>query len=100
MIKGSRPESALFSSAILDFVEKRLHKILRRAVQGLAQVANWVKLKFVAMNLKKFAKWKWKESYNLLHFLLAYFLDARNPVYRSTVGRVSRQTEGPALGTL
>ena len=35
MIKGSRPESALFSSAILDFVEKRLHKILRRAKNEL-----------------------------------------------------------------
>ena len=33
MIKGSRPESALLSSAILDFVEKRLHKILRPALQ-------------------------------------------------------------------
>ena len=31
MIKGFSPESALFSSAILDFVENRLHKILRRA---------------------------------------------------------------------
>ena len=39
MIKGSRPESALFSSAILDFVEKRLHKILRRALgYALVQV--------------------------------------------------------------
>ena len=30
-IKGFRPESALLSSAILDFVENRLHKILRPA---------------------------------------------------------------------
>ena len=56
------------------------------------QVANWVKLKFAAMNLKKFAKWKWQETYSLLRFLLAYFLDAQNPVYRSCVARVSRQT--------
>ena len=72
---------------------KEKHAMRYTQYRGLAQVANWVKLKFVAMNLKKFAKWKWKEAYNLLHFLLAYFLDARNPVYRSTVGRVSRQTE-------
>ena len=39
MIKGSRPESALFSSAILDFVEKRLHKILRRASWDLTVLA-------------------------------------------------------------
>ena len=31
MIKGFRPEFAPLSSAILDFVEKRLHKILRPA---------------------------------------------------------------------
>ena len=28
--------------------------------RGLAQVTNWVKLKFAAMNLKKLATWKWK----------------------------------------
>ena len=27
--------------------------------RGLAQVTNWVKLKFVAINLKKLAVWKW-----------------------------------------
>ena len=27
--------------------------------RGLARVTNWVKLKFVAMNLKKPATWKW-----------------------------------------
>ena len=36
MIKGSRPESALLSSAILDFVENRLHKILRPADVGIS----------------------------------------------------------------
>lgn len=30
---------------------------------GLAQVTNWVKLKFAAMNLKKFAKRRWKETH-------------------------------------
>ena len=35
MIKGSRPESALLSSAILDFVENRLHKILRPAATDI-----------------------------------------------------------------
>ena len=36
MIKGFKPESALLSSAILDFVDYRLHKILRRAVLAYA----------------------------------------------------------------
>jgi hypothetical protein len=31
--------------------------------RGLAQVTNWVRLKFAAMNLKKFAKRKWKDSH-------------------------------------
>ena len=26
-------------------------------------VTNWVKLTFVAMNLKKFANWKWKDTH-------------------------------------
>ena len=30
---------------------------------GLAQVTNWVKLKFAAMNLKKYAKWVWRDTY-------------------------------------
>lgn len=29
--------------------------------RGMAQVTNWVKFKFAAMNLKKLASWKWKE---------------------------------------
>jgi len=31
--------------------------------RGLAQVTNWVKLKFAAMNLKKLATRKWKECF-------------------------------------
>lgn len=30
--------------------------------RGLAQVTNWVKLKFATMNLKKLATWKWKRK--------------------------------------
>ena len=33
-----------------------------RPSSRLAQVTNWVKLKFVAMNLKKLATWKWKRK--------------------------------------
>ena len=39
MIKGFKPESALLSSAILDFVENRLHKILRRAARRKRHIA-------------------------------------------------------------
>ena len=30
--------------------------------RGLAQVTKWVKLKYAAMNLKKLAIWKWKNT--------------------------------------
>ena len=64
MIKGSRPESALFSSAILDFVEKRLHKILRRAATGGYQHVRAIALVLedrdgiiqVSMNLTNYEK--------------------------------------------
>ena len=51
--------------------------------RGLAQVTNWVKLKFAAMNLKKPPTWKWKwknpspgkekDFYGRLFFLAAIF---------------------------
>ena len=60
---------------------KEKHAMRYTQYRGLAQVANWVKLKFAAMNLKKFAKWKWKESYNLLHFLLIFCHNIQSPAY-------------------
>ena len=35
------------------------HAMRYTQYRGLAQVTNWVKLKFAAMNLKKLATWKW-----------------------------------------
>ena len=43
--------------------------------RGLAQVTKWVKLKFAAMNLKKLASWKWKESF------LCWFSRLFSPIY-------------------
>ena len=39
---------------------KEKHGCVYTQYRGLAQVTNWVKLKFAAMNLKKLATWKWK----------------------------------------
>ena len=39
---------------------KEKHGMRYTQYRGLAQVTNWVKLKFAAMNLKKLALWKWK----------------------------------------
>ena len=41
---------------------KEKHAMRYTQYRGLAQVTNWVKLKFVAMNLKRLANWKWKAS--------------------------------------
>lgn len=38
---------------------KERHDMRYTQYRGLAQVTNWVKLKFAAMNLKKLATWKW-----------------------------------------
>ena len=46
---------------------------------GLAQVTNWVKLKFAAMNLKKYAKWVWRDTYpdcfSCIISLVSHFLE-------------------------
>ena len=41
---------------------KEKHGMRYTQYRGLAQVTNWVKLKFAAMNLKKLATWKWKQK--------------------------------------
>ena len=38
---------------------KEKHAMRYTQYRGLAQVSNWVKLKFAAMNLKKLACWLW-----------------------------------------
>ena len=42
---------------------KEQHGLRYTRYTGLAQVTNWVKLKFAAMNLKKYAKWVWRDRY-------------------------------------
>jgi hypothetical protein len=42
---------------------KEKHAMRYTPYRGLAQVTNWVRLKFAAMNLKKFAKRKWNDSH-------------------------------------
>ena len=49
--------------------------------RGLAQVTNWVKLKFVAMNLKKLARWLWREKLFPFISILLCTLCTRNPAY-------------------
>ena len=42
---------------------KEKHGMRYTQYRGLAQVTNWVKLKFAAMNLKKLALWKWNRTH-------------------------------------
>lgn len=48
---------------------------------GLAQVMNWVKLRFATMNLKKFAIRRWENTHNLLQILIFLPLYARTPSF-------------------
>ena len=43
-------------------MQKQNTRYVIHKYKGLAQVTNWVKLKFVIMNLKKPAVWKWNVS--------------------------------------
>ena len=51
---------------------KENHGMRYTRYTGLAQVTNWVKLKFAAMNLKKFARWSWRTNYP--HFFTCIFM--------------------------
>ena len=46
---------------------KEKHAMRYTQYRGLAQVTNWVKLKFAAMNLKRLANWKWKNTHSRLY---------------------------------
>ena len=58
---------------------KEKHAMRYTQYRGLAQVRNWVKLKFAAMNLKKLANWKWRERIFILDFPLFYSQYVQNP---------------------
>ena len=47
---------------------KEKHAMRYTQYRGLAQVTNWVKLKFAAMNLKKLATWKWRDLLSSFRF--------------------------------
>ena len=63
---------------------KEKHAMRYTPYTGLAQVSNWVRLKFATKNLKKFAKRKWNSRKNHLHTFI-YFVNTkffqRNPCF-------------------
>jgi len=59
---------------------KEKHAMRYTQYRGLAQVRNWVKLKFAAMNLKKLAERKWRASVSHFLFLILIPKHTQNPV--------------------
>ena len=59
---------------------KEKHAMRYTQYRGLAQVTNWVKLKFVAMNLKKLAIWKWRNLLSSFRFAVFSLIYVRDPV--------------------
>ena len=64
--------------AFADAKEK--HAMRYTQYRGLAQVTNWVKLKFAAMNLKKLATWKWRNLWSSFRFAVFSLIYVRDPV--------------------
>lgn len=69
---------------------KEKHAMRYTPYRGIKQVANWVKLKYAAMNLKKFALRKWGEpGGNLFIHLFEYMFSSfrvrkmKNPIFTS-----------------
>ena len=60
---------------------KEKHGMRYTRYTGLAQVTNWVRLKFAAMNLKKFAIRKWEDTHNLLQILIFLPKYVQNPSF-------------------
>ena len=63
---------------------KEKHAMRYTPYTGLAQVTNWVRLKFASMNLKKLAKWKWKANNipsKMLGFIVFLIKTKKNPMF-------------------
>lgn len=51
---------------------KEKHGMRYTHYMGLAQVTNWVRLKFATMNLKKLAVWKWKRTHHKHNYSVVF----------------------------
>ena len=59
---------------------KEKHAMRYTQYRGLAQVTNWVKLKFVAMNLKKIGHMEMEDLLSLFRFAVFSLIYVRDPV--------------------
>lgn len=63
---------------------KEKHAMRYTPYRSLAQVRNWVRLKFATMNLKKLAKWKWKgdnSPSNTVVFVINFINMKKNSIF-------------------
>ena len=70
---------------------KEKHAMRYTQYRGLAQVTNWVKLKFAAMNLKKLAIWLWREKlFPFISIPLCTLYDRTRPTHNPYTGFLDR----------
>ena len=63
---------------------KEKHAMRYTPYTCLAQVTNWVRLKFATMNLKNLAKWKWKVTntpFKMLVFIVNFINTKKDPIF-------------------
>ncbi len=79
---------------------KEKHAMRYTHYRGLIPVSNWVRLKFVAMNLKKLARWKTRRHSPLLlsNFFKYIFLQILRPAWFLPDQAAFRQAELPLKG--
>ncbi len=65
---------------------KEKHAMRYTHYRGLAQVSNWVRLKFAAMNLQKFAKRKWRDLRLSRLSLIQFFRGGILTFFRTQLG--------------
>ena len=78
---------------------KEKHGMRYTRYTGLAQVTNWVRLKFAAMNLKKFAIRKWEDTHNLLQILIFCPKYVQTPVLSQAKLGFLDSLSSPSRGT-
>ena len=60
---------------------KEKHAMRYTHHRGLARVTHWVRFKYAAMNLKKLAVWRWRNSFFFSIFTLFASIDKNSPVF-------------------
>lgn len=79
---------------------KEKHAMRYTQYRGLPQVSNWVRLKFAAMNLKKLAKWKWRELFSSSFYQVFSLLTLKSRFARNRKPAFSTDWNQPPIWRL